>query len=94
MKAGLCALSLFALTLQAQTAIVFGMITHRNGKPAIRLLVTIARKIAYTDVSGRYRIDGVPAGRQKMLVSSEGRVLLETEVTIKGSQQRIDRQIP
>ena len=83
-----------ALALQAQTSTVFGMITHRNKQPATKVLVSIARKIAYTDDSGRYRIDGVPLGSQKMAISKEGAVLLQTEVAIKGKQQRLDKQIP
>jgi len=94
MSTRLFALLLTALTLQAQTTTVYGIITNRARRPAIHLLVSIARKIAYTDDSGRYRIDGVPSGRQKMVISSQGKVFLETDVKLDGPQQRIDRQIP
>ena len=94
MTARLLSLLLIALTLQAQTATVYGIVTNRNKHPVARVLVSIARKIAYTDDSGRYRIDGVPAGPRKMLVSSEGKVLLQADVRINGPQQRLDRQIP
>jgi hypothetical protein len=94
MKAKLFALLLIALTLQGQTTTVYGMIVRRNHQPAIRMLVSIARRIAYTDNSGRYRIDGVPVGTQRMQISSGRTELLQTDVVIRGSQQRIDKEIP
>ena len=82
------------LQAQTQTSTVFGTITRRNNQPATKVLVSIARKIAYTDDAGRYRIDGVPTGSQEMLVSSGGKVLLKVAVNIGGSTQRIDKALP
>lgn len=89
-------LLLIVAVLQAQTrtSTVFGTTTRRNNQPAPKVLVSIARKIAYTNDAGRYRIDGVPAGSQEMLVSSGGKVLLKVAVNIGGSSQRIDKVLP
>jgi hypothetical protein len=82
------------LQAQARTSTVFGIITRRNNQPATRVLVSIARKIAYTDDGGRYRIDGIPFGPQDMQVSSGGKVLLRLNVNISSSAQRIDGKLP
>jgi len=82
------------LRAQIQPSIVFGKITRQNNQPVTQVLVSIAGKIAYTDDGGRYRIDGVPLGRQTMLVTSRGTVLLRVAVTISGSEQRIDKTLP
>ena len=89
-------LMLFIVVLQAQirTSIVFGTITRQNNQPATKVLVSIARKIAYTDDGGRYRLDGVPFGPQEMLVSSGGKVVLQFAVNISSSAQRIDKKLP
>jgi hypothetical protein len=89
-------LMLLIAVLQAQTrtSTVFGKITRQNNQPATKILVSIARKIAYTDDGGRYRIDGVPLGSQKMLISSGGKVLLNVDVNINSSEQRIDKKLP
>jgi hypothetical protein len=79
---------------QTRTSTVFGTITRQNNHPATRVSVSIARKIAYTDDGGRYRIDGIPFGSQEMQVSSGGRVLLRIIVNISSSTQRIDRRLP
>ena len=38
------------------------------GKAAVNVLVTIGRGYRYTDVGGRYRIDNVPQGKQRMTI--------------------------
>ena len=82
------------LQAQIRTSTVFGTITRKNNQPATRVLVSIARKIAYTDDGGRYRIDGIPFGPQEMLVSSGGKVLLKVAVNISSSALRIDKKLP
>lgn len=89
-------LMLFMVVLQAQTrtSIVYGTISRQNNQPATKVLVSIARKIAYTDDGGRYRLNGVPFGPQEMLVSSGGKVVLQSAVNINSSAQRIDKKLP
>ena len=87
-------LFLGALHAQTQTATVFGVISRQNNQPATRVLVSIASKIAYTDDGGRYRIDGVPLGTQPMLVSSGGKVLLNTTVRVASNPLMIDQKLP
>jgi hypothetical protein len=87
-------LMLLIVVLQAQTQTVFGTITLQNNQPALKVLVSIARKIGYTDDGGRYRIDGIPFGPQEMLVSRGGKVLLKVTVNIGSKAQRIDKKLP
>jgi hypothetical protein len=91
---GIGLLLIAVLQAQARTSTVFGVITRQNNQPATRVLVSIARRITYTDDGGRYRIDGVPFGSQEMLVSSQGRVLLRVAVNITSNAQRIDKRMP
>jgi len=87
-------LVLLIAVLQAQTATVIGTITRQNNRPAANVLVLIAGKNRYTDVGGRYRIDGVPLGRQKIQVSSGGKVLLAVEKDIQGGMTVINLTLP
>jgi hypothetical protein len=87
-------LTIAVLQAQVKVSTVFGTITRRNNQPAPKVLVSVARKIAYTDDAGRYRIDGVPLGAQEMLVSSGGKVLLKVVVNVGSGAQRIDKTLP
>ena len=97
-RLGVCGIGLLlaivVLQAQARVSTVFGTITRRNNQPAAKVLVSIASKITYSDDAGRYRIDGVPAGPQEMLVSSGGKVLLKVTINVSGSAQRIDKTVP
>ena len=82
------------LQAQAQTLSVFGTITYQNNQPAKNVFVSIARKAAYTDDRGRYRIDDVPVGIQEMVISRGGWALLRVPVSISNSTRRIDKKLP
>lgn len=86
--------STLASAPQAQTATVIGTITSQNNRPVTNVLVSIAGKYRYTDVGGRYRIDGVPFGRYKMQVASGGKVLREVEVDIHDAMSVINLKLP
>lgn len=92
------AVLMFGTVLFAQnSAIVTGTIVHANNAPAVNFYVSIASVGRYTDVQGRYRLDGVPSGQQKMRVedpSQPGRVLLDITVNVRGSMARVDQSIP
>jgi hypothetical protein len=90
----LVGLVLLIAVLHAKTATVIGTITRRNNRPAANVLVWIAGQYRYTDVGGRYRIDGVPAGRQKVRVSGGGKVLLEVEVDIHDAVSPVNLKLP
>ena len=85
---------LLAADLQAQTATVIGTITYQNRKPALNVLVLIANRYRYTDVDGRYKIDGVPQGKQRMTIKSGQKILWEGDVAISGTNVRVDRVLP
>ncbi len=87
-------LVLLAAEIQAQTATVIGTVTHRNNTPAVNILVVIAGRSRYTDVAGRYRIDGVPFGRQNMRIYKGREQLSEAEVEIRKLIVRLDQTIP
>lgn len=83
-----------AAVLEAQTASVMGTITLKGNKPAQNVVVVIASKSAITDIGGRYRIDGVPVGSQKMEIRQGKKVLLTVEVQVKGSVSTINKTLP
>jgi hypothetical protein len=87
-------LILLVTVLHAQTASVMGTITGRDKKPARKVLVVIADKSGITDVDGRYRIDEVPLGRQKMQVTQGRKVLLTVEVDVNNSGNMINKKLP
>ena len=102
---GLCSIRLLVLGLallllaaesrgQAGTTTVIGTIQHRNGKPAVNVLVWIAGNYRYTDVSGRYRISGVPPGKQRMVIRSGKRVLWQGDVNVAAGTAKINETIP
>jgi hypothetical protein len=87
-------LILLMVVLYAKTATVIGTITRNNNTPAVNVLVSIAGQYRYTDVGGRYRIDGVPVGSQKLTVSSGGKVLLEVGVNIRDQMSVFNLKLP
>jgi hypothetical protein len=87
----------FATVFAQNGVIVTGTIVHSNSVPAVNVYVSIAGVGRYTDVQGRYRLDGVPLGQQKMRVEDPGqagRVLLDVVVNVASPMARIDRSIP
>lgn len=88
------ALILLMVVLYAKTATVLGTITRKDSKPAVNVLVSIANQSRYTDVGGRYRIDGVPVGSQKLTVSSGGKVLLEVSVNVRDQMSVFNLKLP
>jgi hypothetical protein len=87
-------LILLGAILHAQTASVMGTITLKNHKPAQKVLVLVGGKSSITDVDGRYRIDEVPLGRQKMQIAQGKKVLLSIEVDVNNSGSMIDQTLP
>jgi hypothetical protein len=81
-------------TLRAQATTVIGTITYRTGKPAVNVYVSIGKGYRYTDVGGRYRIDGVPQGKQRMVIKSGRNVLWEGDVTISGTTATVNKVLP
>lgn len=79
---------------QTKAATVIGTIQHRNGKPAVNVLVWIAGNYRYTDVGGRYKIPGVPPGRQRMVIRSGRRILWQGDVDVAGGITTINETIP
>jgi hypothetical protein len=91
------ALVVFSTVLFGQNGVtVIGMIIDRNNAPLVNAYVSIAGVGRYTDVQGRYRLDDVPAGLQRMQVEQgqPGRVLMNISVDVHGPVARIDRTIP
>jgi hypothetical protein len=87
-------LLLLGTNLRGQTSTVIGTITYRNGKPAVNVFVSIAHGYRYTDVGGRYRIDGIPQGKQHMMIKSGRNVLWEGDVMISGTTATVNRVLP
>ena len=85
---------LLAADLHAQTSTVIGTITYRNGKPAVNVFVSIGGRYRYSDVGGRYKIEGVPQGRQHMTCRIGQRILWQGDVNINGSIATVDRVLP
>jgi hypothetical protein len=89
----------FTTVLFAQNGvIVTGTIIRSNGAPAVNVYVSIAGVGRYTDVGGRYKLDGVPQGRQRMRIEYQGGVLLDTSVEVDGRGRPVaiipDQMIP
>src|SRR6266496_913883 len=88
------ALLVFASVLFGQNGVtVIGTIVDRNSAPLVNAYVSIAGVGRYTDVLGRYRLDNVPPGQQRMRVEQgqPARVLLDISVDVHGPVARIDR---
>jgi hypothetical protein len=89
------AMLLMDTSLRAATSTtVIGTITYRNGKPAVNVFVSIGGRYRYTDVSGRYKIEGVPQGVQHMTIKSGRNILLQEDVNISGSMATVNRVLP
>ena len=88
------ALILLVVVLFAKTATVIGTITRKDNKPAVNVLVSVGSQSRYTDVGGRYRIDGLPVGNHKLTVSSGGKVLLEVNVNIRDQMSVFNLKLP
>jgi len=89
------ALCFLAPELRAQqTSTVIGTITFRNSRAAVNVLVSIAGRYRYTDVGGRYKIDGVPQGRQHMTIKSGKIILWQGDVNIAGSMPVVNQVLP
>jgi len=69
----------------AQTGVVSGTITRRNGNPAVNVTVSIAGRASLTDIRGRYRIPGVPLGRQTLQILQNRKVLRELAVNVNAA---------
>ena len=80
--------------LYAQTAVVSGAITHRNGNPAVNVTVSIAGRAGLTDVRGRYRIPGVPFGRQTLRVLQSKKVLRTLVVNVSAAAVTQNETLP
>jgi hypothetical protein len=85
------AIMLLTADLRAQTSTVIGTITYANQKPAVNVFVSIAGRYRYTDVGGRYKIDGVPQGQQRMMIKSGQTVLWQGDVSISRVITTVDR---
>jgi hypothetical protein len=80
--------------LLAQGSTVFGTISYRDGSPAVNILVLIGQGYRYTDVGGRYKIDGVPTGLQHMVCKRGPTILWQGDVHIGGAQMKLDQTMP
>ena len=80
--------------LDAQTAVVSGTITYRNGTPAVNVTVSIAGRASLTDVRGRYRIPGVPLGRQTLRILENRKVLRELVVNVNAAAVTCNETLP
>jgi len=81
-------------SLYAQTSVVRGTITRRNGNPAVNVTVSIGGRASLTDVRGRYRVPGVPLGRQTMRILQNGRVLRELVVDVNAAAVTQNETLP
>ena len=88
------AILLLAADLYAQTSTVIGTITFRDQRPAVNVFVSISGYYQYTDVSGRYKIEGVPQGRQHMIIKRGQTILWEGDVNIAGAVATVDQRLP
>lgn len=78
----------------AQTSTIIGTITYHDGRHAVHILVQIGQNYRYTDVGGRYKIAGVPAGRQHMICKRGSRILWQGDVEIAGSRMVLNQKLP
>jgi hypothetical protein len=83
-----------AVDLRVQTSTVIGTITYHNKKPAVNVFVSIGGRYRYTDVGGRYKIQGVPQGHQHMTIKSGQRILWQGDVNINGTVATVNRVLP
>ena len=81
-------------SLYAQTAVVGGTITYRNGNPAVNVTVAIAGQASLTDVRCRYRIPGVPFGRQTIQILQNRKVLRALVVNVNAAAVTQNATLP
>jgi hypothetical protein len=74
------------LFAQTNTATVSGTIRLANGKPAVGLAVAVGTHFNYTDISGYYRINGVPFGEYDMLIRQGEKTLKKVHIVVKTAQ--------
>jgi hypothetical protein len=60
----------------------------------VNVFVSIGGRYRYTDVGGRYKIQGVPQGRQHMTIKSGQIILWQGDVNINGTVATVDRVLP
>jgi hypothetical protein len=72
---------------------VYGTVTDRHGRPVFNILVVIGQNYRYTDVSGRYRIDGVHPGRQHMVCLRGSAILWQGDIDVVGAEMALDRRL-
>jgi hypothetical protein len=85
----------FTTILFAQNGVmVIGTIVHSDSAPAVNVYVSIAGVGSYTDVRGKYRLDGVPPGPQRMRVEYPRGVLLDKPVEVTVPMAHIDQMVP
>jgi hypothetical protein len=90
-------LAFMAVIFAENGVTVTGTIVHSNNSPAVNVYVSIAGVGRYTGIEGRFRLDGVPLGQQKIRVEDPrqpGRVLLDTSVEIHDPMAPINQSIP
>ena len=80
--------------LYAQTAVVSGAITHRDGSPAVNVTVSVAGRASLTDVRGKYRVLGVPFGRQTLRVLQSKKVLRTLVVNVSAAAVTQNETLP
>lgn len=81
------------LPVFAQGSTVYGTITDRNGRPVVHILVEIGENYRYTDVSGRFKIVGVPQGRQHMICRRGSTILWQGYVDIVGHEMVVNQRL-
>ena len=80
--------------LYAQTAVVSGTVTNHNGSPAVNVTVSIAGRASLTDVRGKYRIVGVPFGRQTLRILQNKKVLKEVALNVTAATVTHNETLP
>lgn len=85
---------LFISVLRAGDPTVMGRITHEDGRPASRVIVSVGDKFTYTDVRGRYRIRGLPTGEQELVIKRWDGTIKELPINIDRPLMKIDANIP
>jgi len=75
---------------KSPTATVSGTIRLGTGKPAVGLVVAVGTRFNYTDISGYYRIDGVPYGEYDLQIRQGDKTLKKVHIVVKTAQLQHD----
>jgi hypothetical protein len=67
---------------QNNTAMVYGTIRFSNGQGARALSIVVGPRFNYTDVSGYYRILGVPYGKYEMQIRQGDKTLKQAQIVV------------